>query len=578
METAWTEQSLTEKIITRHNEEYVKLRQPYDDKFQTIVNFCDPGLTAWDTDTDSAEGEFRGENIYEGTAPWALRTMTDGWLGNLISMSDPWFHYTFPDKKLRDNDEVNAWMQQREDQMYYTYRQSEFYSAMSPFTRFAFSVGSPVIIPYEDRDSGRIKCLVPSPKENYHGPRDGYHRYYDITVAEAVSKFLKNKIPDDIDDAILSRAILEDYYNGHHSKRYKFIMAIYRKDDPILHGQPKRFRNEAWMEFYVEAAAAHPQIKKPPIQVKGHATKPHIRWDYERNSDENYARTPSWHAISDITSEQALSKQELMLGERSLHPPMWAMNKYILNLDPGGVVRYTSPNDFKNKPEPIFDGSNYSVGTESLDRRTAAVKKWFKTDLFRLLSQLAQQKGGWPTATQVLQMSGEEAAMLAPHMGRFATVLREIDNRFMDIEQRRGTLERPPDIILEYMALRKSLGDKSLELGIELLGPLTQVQQISQTLSRSQAGREIIGEYMQLDPLLVHKAKLSIAMEKDLEGVRWPADAMNSEDEYQTILATLAEQEAAQQAMEQAGAVADAVPKLSKEVEEGSPLALVGAA
>ena len=577
MNTAWTEQSLTERIISRHTQEYVKLRQPLDERFARICDYCDPGLTSWDVDSGVDEG-IRDRKVYEGTASWALRTMTDGWLGNLISMSDPWFKYLFPDKKLRDDDEINVWIQQREDRMYHVYRQSQFYAAMSPFTRFAFSIGSPVIIPYEDRESGTIKCEVPSPKENFHGPRDGYHRFYDITVADAVHKFMKGKVPEDTYDAILSQGILSDYYNGNHANRSKFIRAIYRKDDPILFDQPAKFKNKPWMEFYVEAAAAHPQLQKPPILVQGYWTKPHIRWDYERDEDENYAQTPASQAMSDIISEQALSKQELMCGERQLHPAMWVQNKYKLNLAPGGVVRYGTSMERQNKPEAILDGSNYKVGTDSLDRRTEAVKKWFKTDLFRLLSQLAQQKGGWPTATQVIQMSGEEAAMLAPHMGRFAIVLREIDNRFMDIESRRRPFLDPPDSVLEYMAKRKSEGDSKLSIDVELLGPLTQVQQISRTISASQAGRQIIGEYMQLDPMVIHKVKLSVAMEKDLESIRWPADAIIPEDEYKDTLAGLAEQAAAEQAMEQAGAMADAVPKLSKSVESDSPLSMVGAA
>jgi len=463
VETAWEDKTLCQKIIDRQGR-FANLREPYDSRFADIVDFCDPNLTAWNEDT---EGQFRGKKIYEGTPPWALRVMGDGWLGTLLSETLRWFKYVFPEPQLRGNDQINKWLQNLEEHMYSVYRNSELYSAMPYYTRAALSVGSPVILPYEhsDRYEQKIKCEVPHPKENYYGAHYAYHRLFQMTALDAVKKFMDGKIPEDTTNAKLSHSILEDYKNGNHSNRHFFIRAIYRNDDPILDGQPQKYRNKPWMEFYVEKGADE-QHKNDPLLVQGYWTKPHIRWDYEKNSDEYYARTPSWHAIQDIRSGQEIAKMMLEAAQRSLNPPMWSQRKFKghLNLRPKGFTYYDNPEEQKLKPEPIQERINYPIGDDAYNLTRQSVERWYHVDLFRILSELAREKKGWPTATHIIHMNAEKTALLAPRVGRFTYVVRENDNRFMDIEQRAGRLPQPPDIVLEYMAYKRIMGERKLRL------------------------------------------------------------------------------------------------------------------
>ena len=585
-EHLYQQKSLAWKILDRQSQ-YETIRQPYDDLMAEIINFTDPGLSSW-TDVDGSK--YRGKKIYEGTAPWALRVMADGWIGSLISEAlSQWFKYLFPEPSMRGVDEVNEWIQQLEDYERSVYRSSKVYAAMGPFSRCGLSVGSSVVMPWESED-GTIDCDVPHPKENYHGPLDSYHRKYKIDVATAVKRFMRGKVPTDPEgmlSAPLSYELIKDWLDGRHAKRYEFVKAIYRSDDPILDSEAAKYKGKPWMEFYVQKPKpgdANDNLDaKRLLQTEegGYFTKPHIKWDYEINTDEYYARTPASMAIHDIKTHNEFERLGMEAAQRHQQPPMWLMRKYRNQWTgyPGSKIYYDNADEAVAKPEAIYDGTNWEVGKEQADRIRRSVERWFQTDYFQLVTQLtATNKGAWPTLGQLIKLEGEKAVILAPRVGRFTTVLRELDNRIFDIQLRKGALPEPPPIVQDYFGNQAAMGNDKVDIQVEFIGPLTGIQQRSETLGRSEEGLQIIKSYVELDRMLTKKVRLSVQLEKDLENIRWSQDAITPEDEYNEILADEAEAAAEERALEMAGGAAKAAQGVSGPVDESSILAKIGAA
>jgi hypothetical protein len=510
--------------------------------------------------------------------------MSDGWNGSLISQVIRWFKYLFPEPKMRGDDEVNSWMQELEDYLYSVYRRSELYEAMGAFTRVGLSPGSSVILPWWDGRENRIKCEVPHPKENYHGPYGAYHRKYKLDALTAVKMFMGKGWKPVGEEGLLgqklSYSLLKAYADGRHADRFEFIRAVYQYDDPILDGQPIRYRNKPWEEFYVEYAASDEQKKNPPLTTAegGYFTKPHIKWDYEKNTDEFYARTPSWHAIFDIESFEEVERQKIEAGQRNLRPPMWMYKKFKRQWtgNPNNVIYYDSQ-EANYEPKAIQDGTNWQIGDLQAQQMRRSVERWYQTDFFQLVSQLtAENTGSWPTATQILKLEGEKAVILGPRVGRFTSVLREIDARFFDIELRKGALPYPPPVVEDYFAEKAARGEQSAEIEVEMIGPLTGIQQRAETLGRSAEGLQIIGAYSALDPLMTKKVRLSVQMEKDLESIRWSQDAIVPEDEYQETLMAIADAERQEREASMLAEAAKVAPGLGKPVDDTSILAKIG--
>lgn len=576
--SAYEDKTVVGKFIARQGR-LEDLRNPYDSRFSEIIDFCEPGLTAWSGHHDGeGVGDFRGEKIYEGTPPWALRTMAKGWLGNLVSRSLRWLKYVLPDKELRDNDQVNQFLQDTEDHMISVYRRSELYAALNPYTRAALSVGSPVIIPYEH--DHRIKMMVPHPAENYHGPMDTYHRKYQLTAMEAVEEFMGGRVPQESDgrDQKLSFALLQAWRSGDHTAKFTFLRCFCRREDPILRDAPRRYRRAPWMEFALEYNNADDALQqREPLTVQPHWTRPHIRWDYERNANEFYARTPAWNAMQDIRSGQEMAKQMIEAGQEALKPPLWLYGKLRsrYHLRPGGRTYYTNAEEAALEPRVVQTTKAYPHGVDVHERIKQSVERWFVIDLWRMMSRLRDREtGGWPTATHVMEMASEKAALLAPEIGDFTDAVAEIDDRCYGIEYMAGRAPALPDILQEYMAESRAL-DPTYDgkvIDIHFIGPLAMMQQRGMTLGRTQAGLAILGQYTALEPNIVHKVNLPKAAERDLEGVGFYQDCIRTEDEYNEIVTALAQREAAAAVGENLRETAKVLPSLGRAVEEGSPL------
>jgi hypothetical protein len=258
---------------------------------------------------------------------------------------------------------------------------------------------------------------------------------------------------------------------------------------------------------------------------------------------------------------------------------MWMMRKYRhFGLRPGSYVFYDGPGEAQNIPKQIQDIGNFQIGDDAIKTQRNTVERHFHTEFFQLVTRLTKENtGSWPTATQILQVEGEQARQLAPKIGRFTNVLRECDTRCMDIKQRMGELPEPPDIVLEYMGYLKERGETELDVQVEFVGPLMVIQQRAENLGRSEEALSIIERYSALDPTLAsHKTRLSVLMERDLEAIRCPQDAIVSEDEYMDSLARMAQEEQAEKEALMLAEGAKAVPGLSKKVEEGSILGELG--
>ena len=92
-------------------------------------------------DTDPGKrGVFFGNEIYEGTAPWAIRVMATGFQGNLVSKSIDWLLYKMEMNELNGIDEIDGWLQDIKEHMTGVYRRSNFYDVQPQFTLNSLTV------------------------------------------------------------------------------------------------------------------------------------------------------------------------------------------------------------------------------------------------------------------------------------------------------------------------------------------------------------------------------------------------------------------------------------------------------
>ena len=579
----YEEKGIVDRIIDRQKH-METIRQPWESDCDNICEMFRPDMVKFANKDSDSLNKILGAKIYEGTGPWAMGLMSDGIQGHLVSRSNEWFRYGMDQRQFKGIDEVNAWLQALEEHMYSVYRKSNFYDALSPFCRTGVSVGSPVMIPEQDKLSNKINCIVPHPAERYFmqsalGETNVLHLKSDWSIRNAVQEFGKESF---------SQSVRNNYENGHDEQKVTIIRAIYFHMDSIFRDLPKfehkqddlsteqdepaiafNKPNKPWMSFYVEQNAEGDMNEgtKKPLRVEGYWTKPDIGWHYEKDMSEVYARTPSWYAYWDVKSMSANRKTMLMSGQRQVEPAWWVPSSLRGEFKsyPKGVNWY-DPAQAKDKPVPLQENTNITQSIELENRMAKCVERWFHVPMWHMLTRWAEEQKAPPTATQVIEMAGEKAVLLGVRMGRFFTTLEQADDRFIDIEQRAGRLPEPPDIVLEFSNGRVTP---------EFIGPLAQIQKQYHSLRRVQTVLAAADPVFALDPMVRHKIKAEVVMEHLLEENKFYQDAIRSDDEYKELLAAIAQKQAIAEGVQMGTEVAKAVPSVSKDVEPNSPLALI---
>ncbi len=568
MATGWENGNLFERIMIRHGE-MVDERRPYEPDFEAIIEIFRPGLSEF-----QETNKKRIRDTFNGTPASALRVMSDGMQGSIVSRSIDWLKYTMPQPVFKGVDEVIAWLQANEDHMLSVYARSGFYPCLGPYFRGALSVGTPAIISEENPGTGKIECTVPHPRENYFrfdfdsfGVPVQYHRRFKKTLTQLQIE-LKERGIDVKAMTPATRAAIRDGRNPD----IEVLQVYYRDDDPIFEGvtfsgkfgdiKPDR----PWRTYLLEVPGnADTGKKKVPFEAAGYWARPHAVWRYEISTDEIYARTPAWFSLHDARGEITASKTLMEAAEGYVRP------QYNASEDMRGKIRRKPGSTTYNPTDKSFvkempqGGKNYPIADKERDRMVANVERWFDVPFYLMMQRQLVSGGSPPTATQIIGAAGEQALLRGTNIQRVVNdALTPIDDRFFSIELNAGRLPEPPDIILEMT---------DGQVDAEFIGPLLQAQKKAFAVRRFLEGKGIIDGFIETWPELRHKIKSEGYLERTLEAAGFDMESINSEDEFKEIMDDIAEREREQAALDAGSQIADTIPKLSKSVEANSPIA-----
>ena len=561
------------KNITTTLKSLEEIRRPWEPMVDDIIDFVYHSRRKID-DTDTTKGNKTGIQVYDGTALSAANLLTDGLTGYTISKSFNWFGYSLPQTIQLDRDfapnlsgrrldsfpEVKKWLQESEEAMYSAFRASNLYDIAPMFVMEAVTIGTTTINIDEDVGKGRVVFSVPHFRECYcaenaFGNIDTNYRVYKLTLKQMVEKFgYKQMVEIDSD-------FKKDYKTNFNSTR-EIIHARYPRDDfnPSKMNGSNKPNASVWVMRSGGTVKGGTAGDEKLLLESGTSQPSFVTWRWRKNNDEWYGRSPAWDAFVEIMTANQMGRTNLEAGHKMVDPPMYGPDdlRGAVRRGPGG---WTSVSDMNRVPRPLNEGIQLPFGLEMQDRIDAKLKDHFQVDFFLMLSQAALAKVEM-TATQVIEMGGEKAAILGPRIGRMETEsLSPIHDAVFAIEQKAGRIPEPPDILQEFG------GDK---VPVEYLGPLSQAQK---KLFKSQGivqGLDAIAGMAEMYPEVLDIPNPDATARDLLNSRGFPQKDINDEDEVIKIRKERREAAEQAQAFEQAITAAKAMPAAGSAIEPNS--------
>ncbi|MFH1640363.1 MAG: portal protein [Candidatus Omnitrophota bacterium] len=523
------------------------------------------------------KGQKTGVDIYDGTALSAANLAADGIHGYLCSQSIHWFDFTLPGKfnfprtsgmrawsgrRMDEYPEVKLWLDECEEVQYAAFLRSNFYDFSPNFIREGITIGTSSAVIEEDLSQGRMVFTLPHFRECYiaqnrYGMVDTLYRLYEFTMRQCVQKW-GEKFLD------MKQDFKQQYEKNPYQKK-EILHAIFPRTDYNPLKLDKKNKPIASMWILNESMN---QQKDQLIEESGYNELPTVTWRWYTNSDEVYGRSPAWDAYVDIKKANQQGLTNLTAGHKMVNPPIISPSdlKGKIRNAPGGQTFVDGFVTKDRMPLPLLTGIQLPYGIEQQDRTDKAIREYFHVDFFLMLYQAAFEKVEL-TATQVVGMQGEQAAVLGTRIGRCQTeALNPIMDRVFNIETRAGRMPMPPPIL-------QDMGGKPIE--IDYMGPLAQAQKRLFKIQGIRAGIELIGQISTVLPYAVDKIDGDKTVTEALDAVGFPAICQNDDEKVRKIREERQKLEELKQTVELAEQASKATQKLSKPMAEGSPMDLM---
>lgn len=551
------EKSLGNEILLRMKR-MEQVKKDYEDLHEDIGRLVNPRRELIkDSQRFDQKGERRGTNAYDGTPQSALGIWADGMQGVMVSQTLRWFVSEMEDIRMNSVDEVRQFLQEYDEAMYSEYRRSNYYAVLPEWFRDAGSIGTATLYTEEDIGNETQVHTAIHPREifieeNHYGDVDVVFRKFFLTARQAVQKFQENKLnPDIITDA-----------GERPDKRYEFIHAVFPNEDRQfnkLTSTNKRFKS-----VYVQIKGFQTQDGSDGLVVSegGYDINPYAVWRFRKNSDEIYGYSPAADAIIETFSLNQIGKTMLKAAHLSVEGP-YNVPEHMrgnVRIEPKGYNYYEN----KDVITPVHTKIDFPVGIDREEKLIDLLESKYRVKFFLTLQRSEREM----TATEVMERKSEIAVLMGPQVDQ---LVREGLSRKFDmvsfLADRAGRLPEPPPI------LQESGG----RINIRFVGPLAQAQRRIFRMQPIKNGLNELAQASVLFPNIIDIVKELELGEEILDSSDFPQKIMNSRAEVEAIRDKRAADIARQQALEQAQGMAEAVPKLSKTVEEGSPLEAIAA-
>ena len=546
------------------------------------------------TDRDLWNGQQTGQYVYDDTAMLAKNKLVDGMVGYLCSRNQPWFALEIPGKfnfpshsrmrgwsgqRVDQYPEVQKWLQDCQTVMYSAFNRSNFYDVVTEFISDGATCGTSSLIVEEDIENSSIVFTVPHFREcfiaeNQFKKVDTNYRVYKMTLRQLAQKFGWDEMCG------VEPNFKRDYESNMHSER-DVLHAVFPREDY----EPWRIdaKGKKWASEWVYcrggkilesgSSSRRPGLadeKNSILKEGGYDSMPVITWRWRVNCDETYGRGPAHDAFVSIAKINQMGRTNLITGQRAAEPPLVAYSdlRGAIQRGPNGIT-YVEANrgDMRTRmPQPLHTGvQNLPFNIEFQDRVAAVINEHFHTDVFMMMSQLANAgHSERMVVEQVMELQGEKAAILGTRVGNLQSeAFDPLINRVYSIEAEAGRIPSPPDILLESV---------HGPVQVQYLGPLAQAQTRLTTVRAIQSFLQLTGQVAQFDPSIAHAVNGPQVLRILRDAVNAPVEVVYDEKTFSGIVQALNQQAQQAQTADNVPKLAKAAASLSKSPESGSIL------
>jgi hypothetical protein len=543
-----------EKIEDLKNR-FERLRQErarLEGDWKEVQQLVAPSVYNWDNPLDKLP---KRPNRYTTRPTHFLKTLVSGITGYSISPNIVWQKLGLEDSNLLDRYGVKDWLELVERLLYGEFKRSNLYQQVGKLVEYAATYGHGVMLIDEHRSDGRLRFMTVKISEAYldtneYDEVDTVFRYFSMTLRNMASFFGEDNLSESRKQDLQDKAKWNTEVTVLHAV---YPRQEFDKDALGAKGKP-------WASVFLDEAQDH------VLEESGYDEFPYAVFIWDRIVGTAYGECPAIHSLKDIILLNKIDESRIKIAQMSADPPYNvpdSMRGYE-NVVPHGYNYYTEAGQVVT---PVAVGANYPISLDINKAIEDRVKDWFHVDFFLML----QHEGGKAmTATEVMELQGEKAAVLSDLVVALNSALQQIIRRSFNILLRKRMIPSPPEALM----------GSGTRLKVDFTGPLAQAQKKYHEAGGIAQGLQIAGAVAQIAPGALDVINFDQLLKTGLEGAGVSQLVINEDEDIEKMRQARAEaQEREKQealAMEQQKNVLGNFGKLNEPVKPGSAIEEMG--
>ncbi len=517
-------------------------RNTFENHWQDISDVMRPQAHPFTTNgTATMPGEKRTSKMFDAVPPLALEKHAAVLEAILSPRNQVWSKLAVSDEALQEDMEVQRYLDAVNKMLFrIRYRpQSNLASQLAESYLNLGAFGTQALYVSDDMGRGIAykSCSLHNLliAEDHQGRVNQVFRHYKFTADQAVGAFGLDKLPGSIKSAYENKA----------RTQFEFMQCVV----------PRAFVEDSRRDYLGMPIASLDVFMGDctTISERGYRTQPYQVSRYTKSSDEVYGRSPAMLCLPDVNMLNRMNKATVRGAEKLVDPPLLTLDDSLapFNLTPGAMNYGTLDDQMRQTVQAFNPGARVDIGLDIMDQKRMLIREAFLLDVFQMLKDSPVL-----TATQVLEMAKEKAALLSPIMGRQQSELfGPMTARELDILDAARLLPPMPDALIEAGG----------EVVIEYQSPLALAQ-------RSETAVSILRTWEAVAPLAQtpegeEAMRVFNVSESMLELARtngYPAKALRSKDEIEALKEQSAQAQQTAQLLQAAPVVSQSLESLAK--------------
>lgn len=513
----------------------IQERSQFEPTWKQLSEYINPTRGRFDED-ETSDGRRRDYCLLDPYPMEAAGKCAAGIHSGLTSPSRPWFSLSLQDEELANFHTVKMWLEDCQDILMGIYAKSNIYNMLLQLEAELTQFGTAAALLLEDYHTAvwarSYTCGEYAGNVDSRGRVTHFAHRFKLTAWQMVEEF---------GEELCSEGVRAAYHAQNYRDYFPVTMLIEKNTD--YDENKLALGNFPWRSYYFEDCSTDTFLK-----VAGYNECPFLmpRWTTVANGI--YGTGPGHNALGNCMQLQKLEQVNMRLLETRANPPM------IVPASVGKVKRLPGketlvPDNLASLIRPLYDATgNREEVMQSIQFKQQQIGAAFYNDLFVML---ANNDNPQMTAREVAERHEEKLLMLSPVLEQMHNeVLAPLTKRTFEICMRNGIFPPTPaelegqddNLKVEFISLlaqaQKNVATPAMEKTLALAGNLAGI------------APEIIDNF-DLDATIRAHAQMSGAPEK----------IMRDEQEIEKLRKQRAEEQARQQQMQEAAAMADPMKK-----------------